>query len=71
MKLNVCFKLICYSSYIIFLKIIEGIFNEPFSSFITMLKDDEWKNVRSIISATFTSGKLKSVSSLKLMCIYI
>jgi hypothetical protein len=34
---------------------------EPFSKFLSNLKDDEWKNVRSIISTTFTSGKLKLV----------
>jgi thromboxane-A synthase len=40
-------------------------FNElqkpPADKFLTDLKDDEWKNVRSIVSTTFTSGKLKLV----------
>lgn len=34
---------------------------EPFKSFMTLLQDDEWKSVRSIVTTTFTSGKLKSV----------
>jgi cytochrome P450 len=34
---------------------------EPMDKFLIFLKDDEWKNVRSIVSGTFTSGKLKTV----------
>ena len=30
---------------------------------MTVLKDDEWKSVRAILTTTFTSGKLKSVNT--------
>lgn len=42
-------------------RVIESFAIEPGDKFLTNLKDDEWKNVRSILTATFTSGKLKSV----------
>lgn len=35
---------------------------EPFSKFLTIIKDEEWKNVRAIVTTNLTSGKLKSVS---------
>lgn len=38
---------------------------EPFDKAISLLKDDEWKNARAILSTTFTSGKLKGVGSNK------
>ena len=34
---------------------------EPFNAFLTNLKDEAWKNVRAIVTTTFTSGKLKNV----------
>ncbi|CAF1050982.1 unnamed protein product, partial [Brachionus calyciflorus] len=37
---------------------------EPFDKFLSLIKDDDWKNVRAILSTTFTSGKLKSMSKL-------
>lgn len=40
---------------------IEGLMLEPVDTFLTNLKDNEWKNVRSIVTPTFTSGKLKEV----------
>lgn len=33
----------------------------PINKFLVSLKDDEWKNARSIVTTSFTSGKLKSV----------
>jgi cytochrome P450 len=33
----------------------------PADKFLSDIKGEEWKNVRSIVSTTFTSGKLKSV----------
>lgn len=33
------------------------------------LKDDEWKNARSIVSAAFTSGKLKEMLSTMEPCV--
>lgn len=33
---------------------------------MTILKDEEWKNVRAIVSTAFTSGKLKSVILIKI-----
>nr|APA31878.1 cytochrome p450 01657 [Brachionus plicatilis] len=35
---------------------------EPTDKFMTILKDEEWKNVRAIVTTAFTSGKLKSMS---------
>ncbi|RNA32702.1 cytochrome P450 3A9-like [Brachionus plicatilis] len=35
---------------------------EPTDKFLTSLKDDKWKNVRTIVTTAFTSGKLKSMS---------
>lgn len=49
----------------------------PFNKFVSLMKDDEWKSVRAILSTMFTSGKLKSVNflfklvyKLKLTCTY-
>lgn len=42
-------------------RVIDSFAIDPFDKFLTNLKDDEWKNVRSVLTATFTSGKLKSV----------
>jgi hypothetical protein len=36
---------------------------------MTILMDDDWKNVRSIVTASFTSGKLKEVNILKIIII--
>ncbi len=33
----------------------------PFDKFLTNVKNEEWKNMRSIVTTTFSSGKLKSV----------
>ncbi|RNA30710.1 Cytochrome P450, partial [Brachionus plicatilis] len=35
---------------------------EPTDKFMSVLKDEEWKNVRAILTTAFTSGKLKSMS---------
>nr|QEV83804.1 cytochrome P450 [Brachionus rotundiformis] len=35
---------------------------EPTDKFMTILKDEEWKNVRAIVTTAFTSGKLRSMS---------
>jgi len=34
---------------------------EPFDKFLSHVKNEEWKNMRSIVSNTFSSGKLKLV----------
>nr|ATW72294.1 cytochrome p450 CYP3044A7 [Brachionus calyciflorus] len=34
---------------------------EPLDKLMTVLKDEEWKNVRAIITTAFTTGKLKSM----------
>nr|UOU03276.1 cytochrome P450 3044B1 [Brachionus rubens] len=47
---------------------IEAAMFEPFDHFLSIIKDDEWKSVRAILSTTFTSGKLKSMSKLMLDC---
>jgi hypothetical protein len=44
------------------IQILESFKIEPIDKFLTVLKDDEWKNVRAILTTTFTSGKLKSVN---------
>ncbi|CAF1067416.1 unnamed protein product [Brachionus calyciflorus] len=49
-------------------RVIEAINFEPFDHFLTLIKDDEWKNVRAILSTMFTSGKLKSMSELMINC---
>ena len=35
---------------------------DPFDKFLSHVKNEEWKNMRSIVSKTFTSGKLKLVN---------
>lgn len=45
-----------------FLKSFEGISDETFDKMLTVLKDDEWKNVRTIVTNALTSSKLKGVS---------
>lgn len=42
----------------------EKLLFDPFDKFLTALRDDEWKNVRSIITTAFTSGKLKDTMKL-------
>lgn len=43
-------------------RVIEAAKFEPFNNFLSLIKDDEWKSVRAILSTMFTSGKLKSVN---------
>ena len=38
-------------------------FGTYFDNFMTALTDDRWRHVRSSMTPTFTSGKLKGVSS--------
>ena len=38
-------------------------FTEPMNSIITNLTGDRWKNVRSVITPAFTTGKLKDIMS--------
>lgn len=42
-------------------KQIEAMMIEPYDHFLTLIKDEEWKSVRAVLSTSFTSGKLKSV----------
>ena len=35
---------------------------KPFDKMMSLLKDDEWKSVRSHVTPTLTSGRLKSVN---------
>ncbi|CAF4456787.1 unnamed protein product, partial [Rotaria magnacalcarata] len=42
---------------------IEGV-GGPFDHGLTVLKDDQWKNARSIVSPTFSSAKLKAMYTL-------
>lgn len=49
----------------------EALFVDPMDKFISNLKDDEWKNVRAILSTTFTSGKLKEVLKIFLFLMII
>lgn len=41
--------------------VLDAVKIEPFDHFLSLIKDDEWKNVRAILSTTFTTGKLKAV----------
>jgi hypothetical protein len=45
--------------------VLEGLFVDPMDKWMSNIRDEEWKNVRSIVSTTFTSGKLKEVGFLK------
>ncbi|KAJ1096458.1 hypothetical protein NDU88_001599 [Pleurodeles waltl] len=36
-------------------------FNGPFEDGMTVAKDDEWKRIRTVVSPTFTSGRLKEM----------
>ncbi|CAF0837522.1 unnamed protein product [Brachionus calyciflorus] len=47
---------------------IDAVMFEPFDHFLSIIKDEDWKTVRAILSTTFTSGKLKSMSKLMLEC---
>jgi cytochrome P450 len=49
-----------FSSYVN-RRVFDALLLDPIDKFLTVLKDDEWKNVRSLVSSTFTSGKLKLV----------
>lgn len=42
-------------------RVFDALLIDPLDKFILVLKDEEWKNVRSLMSASFTSAKLKLV----------
>lgn len=44
------------------------LFTKPFDKMMFFLNDEEWKNVRTLCSPTFTSGKLKFMSKLVNKC---
>nr|ATW72297.1 cytochrome p450 CYP3044B5 [Brachionus calyciflorus] len=48
---------------------IDAVMFEPFDHFLSIIKDEDWKTVRAILSTTFTTGKLKSMSKLMLECV--
>nr|QUF59374.1 cytochrome p450 CYP3044B7 [Brachionus angularis] len=41
---------------------------DPFEKMLSIIKDEEWKNARAILTTVFTSGKLKSMSKLMIEC---
>ena len=45
-------------------------FGMLFDKFMTALTDDHWRHVRSSLSPTFTSGKLKLVSACRFRSVY-
>nr|QUF59375.1 cytochrome p450 CYP3044B8 [Brachionus angularis] len=49
-------------------RLIEAIKIETFENMVSILKDEQWKNVRAILTTVFTSGKLKSMSKLMIEC---
>lgn len=49
-------------NYFVNRRVFELLAVEPADKFLTVLKDEEWKNVRTIVSSVFTSGKLKLMS---------
>nr|QEV83805.1 cytochrome P450 [Brachionus rotundiformis] len=49
-------------------KRMEAMMFEPYDHFLSLIKDEEWKSIRAILSTSFTSGKLKSMSKLMMEC---
>ncbi|CAF4003748.1 unnamed protein product [Rotaria sp. Silwood1] len=49
--------------YNIIRKVVEGI-SGPLEHGLTRLKDEQWKNARSIVSPTFSTAKLKAMYGL-------
>nr|AHL88981.1 cytochrome p450 3044B1 [Brachionus koreanus] len=49
-------------------KRIEAMMFEPYDHFLSLIKDEEWKSIRAVLSTSFTSGKLKSMSKLMMEC---
>ncbi len=45
----------------IYLQTFDSFSIDPMDKFLNVLKNDEWKNVRSIVTTTFTTAKLKKV----------
>lgn len=53
----------------LFKKVFEAILVKPFDKMMSTLKDEEWKSVRTHVTPTLTSGRLKSVHfSLLILC---
>ena len=48
-------------SVYLFIKSFDSFLIEPMDKFMNLLKNDEWKHVRSIVTTTFTTVKLKKV----------
>lgn len=40
----------------------------PINRFLSVLKDDDWKSARAILSTSFTTGKIKGMSKCMLVC---
>lgn len=49
---------------------VEAILIEPIDKMMVFLKDDEWRTVRTMLSPTFTTGKLKFVIFLEYESVY-
>nr|QVK45579.1 cytochrome P450 [Brachionus paranguensis] len=47
---------------------VEALMFEPYDHFLSLIKDEEWKRIRAVLSTSFTSGKLKSMSKLMMEC---
>nr|AHL88980.1 cytochrome p450 3044A2 [Brachionus koreanus] len=49
-------------NYFINRRVIESLALKPADKFLTNLKDEEWKNARTIVTTAFSSGKIKLMS---------
>lgn len=67
-RVSVCFLLLYYLFSNVSIKVFESSSIKPLDKTLLVLKDEEWKRVRTAVTSAFSSGKLKLMMKCLDMC---